>query len=389
MQDLEKACPEGKFIPEGGSSLNSPDEGLVDIVDLPAGWKGKVTKVLGIGAVELRGAVPIPVEERTCTSFLNIGTLWFCMNANMLPITFGILGPSYGLGLRDSSLVIIFFTLLTALLPAYMSTLGPKIGMRQMIQARFSYGKWAVSIPILLNMATLTGFCIIMAVIGGQCLSAVSGGTLSSAVGIVIVTILSLVISFSGFKVLHLYEKWASAPSVIALIIACGCGGKHLDEQSVPTDPATAAQILSFAMIWLLKIPRSVFSIVITALVMPISIKASSDFFANLENFIALIGYWSSAFVGVFIVEHFWFRKADCSTYSHEAWDNSEMLPPGIAAIAASVVCFGLVIPTMEQVWWVGPIAETTGDLGFEVAFLLAGLLYVPFRTLEKRIGGR
>jgi purine-cytosine permease-like protein len=55
-------------------------------------------------------------------------------------ITFGMLGPSYGLGLRDSALVILFFTLLASTLPAYLGTLGPKTGMRQMIQARFSFG---------------------------------------------------------------------------------------------------------------------------------------------------------------------------------------------------------------------------------------------------------
>ena len=46
----------------------------------------------------------------------------------------------YGLSLRDSSLIILFFTLLTTLLPAYLSTLGPKLGMRQMVQARYSFG---------------------------------------------------------------------------------------------------------------------------------------------------------------------------------------------------------------------------------------------------------
>ncbi len=51
-----------------------------------------------------------------------------------------MLGPVYGLGLRDSSLVILFFTLLTTILPAYLSILGPKVGMRQMIQARYSWG---------------------------------------------------------------------------------------------------------------------------------------------------------------------------------------------------------------------------------------------------------
>lgn len=52
-----------------------------------------------------------------------------------------MLGPlAFGLSLRDSSLVIIFFTLLTTIAPAYMGTLGPKTGMRQMIQARYAFG---------------------------------------------------------------------------------------------------------------------------------------------------------------------------------------------------------------------------------------------------------
>lgn len=52
-----------------------------------------------------------------------------------------MLGPlAFSLSLRDSSLVIIFFTLITTIAPAYMGTLGPKTGMREMIQARYAFG---------------------------------------------------------------------------------------------------------------------------------------------------------------------------------------------------------------------------------------------------------
>ena len=52
-----------------------------------------------------------------------------------------MLGPlSYGLSLRDSSLVILFFCMLSTIPPAYLAILGPKTGMRQMIQARYSFG---------------------------------------------------------------------------------------------------------------------------------------------------------------------------------------------------------------------------------------------------------
>jgi purine-cytosine permease-like protein len=51
-----------------------------------------------------------------------------------------MLAPIYGLDLRNSALIILFFILLTTTLPAYLCTLGPKIGMRQMVQARYSFG---------------------------------------------------------------------------------------------------------------------------------------------------------------------------------------------------------------------------------------------------------
>lgn len=102
---------------------------------------------------------------------------------------------------------------------------------------------------MLLNLATLTGFIVIIYVVGGQCLSAVSGGSLTPDVGIVIIGILSLLISFCGFKVLHYYETYAFIPAIIAIAIATGCGGSALKNQVVPAEPASASMVLNFGMI--------------------------------------------------------------------------------------------------------------------------------------------
>ncbi|KAJ2896705.1 Purine-cytosine permease fcyB [Zalerion maritima] len=477
-------------------------------------------RLLTYGRVEERGAVPVPLEERTSTRYFNVFTIWFSMNVNILAITFGMLGPSYGLGLRDSALVILFFTMATTLFPAYLSTLGPKTGMRQMVQARFSFGRYMVSLPILLNLATMTGFCVIICVVGGQCLSAVTSGSLSPNLGIVLTALLSLGISFCGFKVLHFYETYAWIPALIAIVIAVGCGGSHLKDQAPPVEtPPPAPAVVSFAMIvasymipwaclasdfttyfnpdpsggggsslrifaytylglcvpttllmtlgaaiagavpsvpeWdegyaetmvggvlaamlapagnfgkfvvvvlaftllgnisgtmysitlnfqilvpqLVKVPRYVFSVVITAVVIPVAICAAVDFFANLENFVALIGYWSAAFVSIVITEHVVFRRrrgrggggrgGDCDEYSHETWNRASKLPLGAAALVSAVLSFGLIIPCMDQVWYQGPIAETTGDIGFEVALVLCSVLYVPLRFLERKFTGR
>ncbi|KAI1309636.1 permease for cytosine/purines, uracil, thiamine, allantoin-domain-containing protein [Xylaria venustula] len=421
------------------------------------------------------------------------------MNVNILAITFGMLGPTYGLSLRDSSLVIIFFCLLTAAVPAYLGTLGPKTGLRQMIQARFSFGRYVVSVPVILNLATLTGFCVITCVVGGQCLAAISEGSFTPVVGIVIIGVLSLLISFCGYNVLHAYERFAWIPALIAIVIATGSGGSRFSQQ-VATPEATARGVFSLGMsiasymipfsglasdfttylnpkfpswklflygyaglvlptiplmvlgaaiggaianvpAWeqgyetnsvggvlaamllptggfgkfvvvalslsllgnnaatmysitlnfqilvpqLVHIPRYVFSIVITAILIPVSIKAAADFFLNLQNFIALIAYWSAAFVAVLITEHVIFRKGQYDSYDHNAWNSASLLPWGAAALTASVLSFALVIPSVAQAWFTGPIAKITGDIGFELAFAATAVLYIPLRTLEKK----
>lgn len=116
---------------------------------------------------------------------------------------------SYGLSLRASALIILCFSIPSALPVGYLATLGPKTGMRQIIQARYSFGYWLVSVPVILNLATLTGFCIIDSVIGGQTLSAVSNGSLTPAVGIIIIALLAMLVCFCGFNVFHQYERYA------------------------------------------------------------------------------------------------------------------------------------------------------------------------------------
>lgn len=37
------------------------------------------------GEVEVRGAAPVPYDERTETSYSKVFTLWFCMSCNPLP----------------------------------------------------------------------------------------------------------------------------------------------------------------------------------------------------------------------------------------------------------------------------------------------------------------
>ncbi|CAK7244592.1 MAG: hypothetical protein STHCBS139747_006136 [Sporothrix thermara] len=466
-------------------------------------WHKRAVDYFTANTMEAALAGPVPVEQRTDRRAYTAFTLWFTLNCNILPITFGMLGPEFGCSLRDSALITLFFTLVVALIPAYFSTFGNQTGMRQMMQARYSFGRYVVSIPVLLNMATLTGFCVIMVVIGGQCLTAVSGGSLSPYVGVVIVSVVSLFISFCGVKVLHIYEAYSWAPALLAIVVATGCGGKHLKEQTV-VDVSPPAAVVSYGMVvasymlpwaciasdfftyldpkikprtifaysyaglvlstvplmtlgaaiagaiaqvdsWntgyannmvggtldamlspaggfgkfmtvllalslignisatsyaitlnfsmfipiLGRVPRPIYAVLLAAIVIGVGIGASSNFYNNLNNFITLIGYWAAAFCGAVLVEHVWFRRRSCKNYDIADWDTSSRLPLGIAAICSALCSVALIVPSMDQVWYIGPIAKTTGDLGFEFAFVVTSILYVPFRMLEIKFSGR
>ena len=120
-----------------------------------------------------------------------------------------------------------------------------------------------------------------------------------------------------------------------------------------------------------------------------IAIPGASKFYDTLTNLLGLTGYWAAAFIAVIFLEHIYFRRQDSRNYEVAAWNDPRKLPLGIAAAAASIGSFAVVVPCMDQTWFTGPIAKITGDIGFEVAMAATGILYVPSRLIEKRVTGR
>ena len=105
---------------------------------------------------------------------------------------------------------------------------------------------------------------------------------------------------------------------------------------------------------------------------------------SSISGLITSPGTWVSAVC----VEHLYFRKGNFSLYDIQAWNIASQLPLGAAALSACTLSFVLVIPSMSQVWYTGPIARTTGDIGFEMAVVVTTLLYIPLRHVEKRWRG-
>ncbi|KAJ6622017.1 cytosine-purine permease [Mycena sp. CBHHK59/15] len=427
------------------------------------------------------------------------------------------------LGLGDSMLAIFFTNAATCVLPAYMATFGPKLGLRQMTSARYSWGWHGAKIVALLNCIACVGWSAINTIAGAQTLRVVADDTISDAAGVVIIAVITLALGMLGYKYVHLYEKWSWIPTAITFFILLGCAAKHLVNVPMGTGQAEASNVLSFMGVifgfavgwvslasdynvyqpastpawktfgwtyaglilplvliqwlgaaimcvaggaapsndawvaayatdelggllgavlvpvvgnfgkfcmvllvlsvvanniinvysmglsisvigvWLAKVPRLVWPIVITAIRSRVtdgaySIAGANSFSTSLEDFMNVLGYWLSIFVAVVLLEHFVFRGGDFARYNAaETWNRQDKTPVGIAALIAFL--FGALGTAMgmAQVWYIGKIGALVGgsanpfggDIGFELSGAFAAIVYLPARYLELKYIGR
>lgn len=75
------------------------------------------------------------------------------------------------------------------------------------VVARYFMGYWPAKVTSFLNIVLMVGYTVLSAIIAGQMLSAVTGGSMSIVVGIVIITIITWFVSVFGMRLFHLYER--------------------------------------------------------------------------------------------------------------------------------------------------------------------------------------
>ncbi|KAF8906804.1 purine-cytosine permease [Gymnopilus junonius] len=468
-----------------------------------------------------RRIAPTTLDERTDKRIYQMFWLWFSVNFNILAFGTGSAGPAFfGLGLKTSLIVLLLVDLITCAVPAYFAIFGPKLGTRGMVQSRFSWGcvklvfilertlsdiLYGAMIPSLLDVFSMQGFLILNCIIGGQALAAVSD-RLNDTLGIVIIGVISLAVTFCGYKFLHWFESFAWVPSVISFPILIGLAGKHLNPSTLPSPgPISPTDVLSFAsfvassviswctltpdygvyhdsnasalkifsyvyfgflipsIAWHMlgaafaaaapgipswndafdqgnnvgglleavlspaggfgkfllvlialstscacaptmytfstslmavgpffsRVPRYVLVVISEAILLPLAIVGAKKFYSTLVDILSVIGYWSTAFAAIVLTEHFLFRKSFLN-YNIANWDKASLLPPGIAAVLAFCGSFGIIVPSMKQTWYTGPIAEAgTGDIGVFTGGAVGVILYAGLRSVERRIWPR
>ncbi|KAI9710073.1 MAG: hypothetical protein M1828_002220 [Chrysothrix sp. TS-e1954] len=361
--------------------------------------------------IELQGIDRIPEDEKRPPPVINIFLFWFSLNCHIGVVPLGILGPTFGLSLKQTIASAIIGNALGALCTAYTGTLGPRLGLRQIGCARYSFGFWGAKVCSLLNIIVGGGFAVVNFVVVGQILSAVSDYTMSIAVGIVIIAIISYTLSVFGFRLIHTFEKYSWIGTFILLCVLLGQVAPYVNSDAPGEDgnsgvafAGTFLTILSITFYYssglslqLLghyfhAVPRFIWSLLVAIVVAVLAIAGQTSLETIVNNFVSLLGYWTVSFTLVLLIEDKWFRRNE--GYNLPAWDDASKLPWGAAAVLA-LLCGYLAggVTGMSQTWYIGPVARKFGGDGGDVGIWLSGaitlLVYPIARAVERRITGR
>ncbi len=195
--------------------------------------------------VEIHGIERVSPQTRTHVRIRDNFTMWLSANLVISTIALGaIANLAFGLGFWDGLAVIIIFNALGVLPVAFFSTLGPKLGLRQMTITRFSFGWVGGIIMALFNVAACIGWSTVNVIIGGQLVSALTKGAIPGWVGILVIAILTTLVSIYGYRYVHRYERWAWIPMAIIFAILLVVAFPHMS--IIPTPAFGAAEIAGF-----------------------------------------------------------------------------------------------------------------------------------------------
>src|SRR3989454_7728496 len=185
--------------------------------------------------VEQHGIERVSPKTRTHVRIFDNFTMWLSANLVISTVGLGALAiPIFGLAFWDSLAVILIFNALGVLPLAFFSTLGPKLGLRQMTISRFSFGWVGAIIMALFNVAASVGWSTVNVIEGGQLVDALSGGAIPRQVGILVITIVTTLVTIYGYRYVHRYQRYAWIPMAVIFFILFASAGPHISLVSTP-----------------------------------------------------------------------------------------------------------------------------------------------------------
>lgn len=228
---FEKSLEESGHAETSEMSLNFLDR-----------WAGKLN-------AETKGVDIVLDDEKIDGSIWNAASMWLSANLVIATFSLGALGITvFGLSFFQCIMVIIFFSLMGACPVAYFSVFGCRLGLRQMVVSKYLLGNYGMRIFAFINMIACVGWGAVNIMASAQLLNIVNNGALPPWAGCLILVICTILVTFFGYHVIHLYERWSWIPNMaifIAIICRMAMAGTFTWGET-KGGPTTAGNVLSF-----------------------------------------------------------------------------------------------------------------------------------------------
>lgn len=185
----------------------------IDVASEPRDYGSKVA------TVEPGGVEFIPLAERHGSPVQLLWT-WASPNLEFATVFVGVIGTLFfGLSFTQAAIAIVIGTALGAVTHGYLSTMGPRTGLPQMVASRSAYGFWGNALPAVISS--------VMAGIGWFAVNSVSGALalasltdLPGVVCLLVVVGIQVVVAFFGYNFVHVFERFAFPVLAVIFLVA-------------------------------------------------------------------------------------------------------------------------------------------------------------------------
>ncbi|PSR21984.1 MAG: allantoin permease [Sulfobacillus acidophilus] len=157
---------------------------------------------------------------------------------------------------------------------------------------------------------------------------------------------------------LHQVASGLGLVAVLAIIL----GGTAADALNLYSN-ALAAAVLN------IRLPRWTLAVVASLVGLGLSLAGSGSFEGYYDNFLLLLGYWLTPWLGVMLVDFYWVRRV-LPTSVAPPWSRPQL--------GSFLIGLAVSVPFMSSTLYTGPVAHWLGgaDLTFYVGFVVSGGVY-------------
>lgn len=498
------------------NALNiSENSSIIEDEQLDGTQDAKVTNFVDrIGLLmnaEIRGIEKVEPEDKDDNNLLNAFTIFFTPQMAVSALSTGSVGIVMGLSFSTTVVIIVLFSIIGSIPVGLFCLFGMKFGLRQQIVSRYLTGNIMGRVFAFFNVISCIGWNAINVIPCAQLLNSVNHN-FKPWIGCLILVLCVCVLSVFGYKIVHLYERYAWIPTFVVYLVIIGkfarerafdwghdegssatkagnvlsyivvmfgftagwspsasdylvyfnpnrkswkvslamisglsipaigscilgaaittsinkpgrfqdaynensfggliyeilCGNNHnqgyrflvvILALSAVQNNLSGGYSLSLAIqcIWskFAKVPRIAWCIAGNLISLAFAIPAYYVFESAMSNFLSIIGYNVSIYIGLSLAEHFVYRRG-FKGYDVSNFNDRSTLPVGIAGVVGFAFGICSTVLSMDQTWYQGVIARSIGadggDISFELNIVFAFIGYNLVRPFEKKYTGR